>query len=105
MKSKKPFLTLLVIILTFVAFLGFSSATKVKAISQDEILSYFSKAGDAEGENGTDGLIDYVKNITYEDFTADNFSGIGVMVYVRNKAINLVDNEDDNNDTNPMLLD
>ena len=105
MKSKKPFLTLLVMIITFVAFLGFSSATKVKAISQDEILSYFSKAGDAEGENGTDGLIDYVKNITYEDFTADNFSGSGVMVYVRNKAINLVDNEDDNNDTNPMLLD
>lgn len=110
MKTNKKItaLLLLVFALTFVFTFTTFKSNNVKAFTEDEqaeILSYFSKIGDAEGENGADALVDYVKSITYEDFEATNFSGSGVMVSVRNKTPELVDHEENSNDTNPMLLD
>ena len=65
-------------------------------INENSIVGNFTKVGD---------YIDYIKDISYGEFTADNFSGGGLMVTTRNKLPEYVNVTDTDNATNPWLID
>ena len=64
-------------------------------IYSDRLAGNFTKIGDN---------ISYIKDISYGEFTADNFSGGGLMVTTRNKLPEYVNVTDSSNDTNPWLI-
>ena len=102
MKKRKTFiLSLFVASIAICLFFGLASKASVKAeessTNKDAFLSYFTAVGD-------NGLVDRVKNISYGEFTADNFSGGGVMVETRNKTSELASVTEDSNETNPALI-
>lgn len=71
--------------------------TAPSVADKDDVVANFTAVGD-------NGLDEYVNEISYGDFVADNFSGGGVMVKIRNKAEDLVDHTENSNDTNPVLV-
>ncbi len=103
MKTKKRFfLPLLTVIAALCLSLGMGGIVPVKSaqattVNKDTFAGYFTAIGD----NGLDA---YVNDISYGTFTNTNFSGAGVMVETRNKTAELVSHEENNNTTNPMLI-
>ncbi len=65
------------------------------AINADALAGNFTKIGDN---------ISYIKDISYGEFTADYFSGGGLMVTTRNKLPEYVNVTDTSNTTNPWLI-
>ena len=102
MKTKKTFiLSLFVASIAICLFFGLGAKPSVKAettsTNKDTFASYFTAVGD-------NGLAEHVKSISYGEFTADNFSGGGIKVEVRNKAHEYVDVTENDNTTNPLLI-
>ena len=100
MKTKKTLiLSLFIAVCALLVSLSVHGRITVKAdgTNKDTFASYFTAVGD-------NGLVDYVDSITYGEFTTDNFSGGGIMVRTRNKTTELKDVTDNNNTTNPMLI-
>ncbi len=103
MKTKKKlFLPLLTVIAAVCLSIGMGGIIPVKSVqattvNKDTFAGYFTAVGD----NGLDA---YVNDISYGTFTNTSFSGAGVMVQTRNKTAELVNNTDNNNTTNPMLI-
>ena len=85
--KKKIILSLMIAIAAIVMSLTVKGNTTVKAeetsVNKDTFVSYFTAVGDTVSETN---LVDYVKSVSYGDFTATNFSGGGVMVETQNKA-------------------
>ena len=65
------------------------------AINAEALAGNFTKIGDN---------ISYIKDISYGEFTADNFSGGGLMVTTRNKLPEYVNVTYESNDTNPWFI-
>nr|MBO4518038.1 DUF4838 domain-containing protein [Clostridia bacterium] len=100
--KKRIFLPLLTVIAALCMSIGISGIVPAKSayettVNKNTFASYFTAVGD-------DGLVDYVNDISYGTFTNTNFSGGGVMVQTRNKTAALVNNTDNDNTTNPMLI-
>ena len=103
--KKRIILSLMIAIAAIVMSLTVKGNATVKAeatgVNKDTFATYFTKVGDTvDGVNYSD----YVKDITYGSFTATHFSGSGIMVETRNKATALIDVTDNDNDTNPALI-
>ena len=103
--KKRIILSLMIAIAAIIMSLTVKGNATVKAeatgVNKDTFATYFTAVGDTvEGVN----LVDYVKGISYGEFTADNFSGGGIKVEVRNKAQEYVDITENNNSTNPLLI-
>ena len=64
-------------------------------IDKDRLAGNFTMIGDN---------ISYIKDMSYGEFEADNFSGGGLMVTTRNKLPEYVNVTDSSNDTNPWLI-
>ena len=100
--KKRIFLPLLTVISALCLSIGVGGMVPAKTtyattVNKDTFASYFTAVGDG-------GLVDYVNDISYGTFTNTNFSGGGIMVETRNKTAELKDNTDNNNTTNPMLI-
>ncbi len=108
MKTKKAFLvsllTCLALVFTVFGVGNMTAAKRVDALTEDEILGYFTAVGDVDTKTGVE-YVEYVKSISYGTFTNTNFSGEGVIVETRNKTAELVDHTEKDNSTNPMLID
>ena len=101
MKTKKTMLLpLFAVIMAVCVSIGVGGIMPAAAltVNKDTFAGYFTAVGD----NGLDA---YVNDISYDTFTATNFSGAGVMVETRNKAEDLVSHTENDNTTNPMLID